>query len=91
MIQFINTANAGIISDAPTFSQIGMNVLQFLLSVFSVLAIIMLLASGVIYFFSAGDQKMMRLAKRSAVYSVVGVLVALSALIIVRFIGNFFV
>ncbi|EKE16031.1 MAG: hypothetical protein ACD_11C00054G0021 [uncultured bacterium] len=91
MRYLINTVYAGIISDAPTFSQIGMNVLQFLLSVFSVLAIIMLLISGALYFFSAGDPRKIGLAKKSAVYSVVGVIVTLSALILVRFIGNFFV
>lgn len=90
-MNLFNTANAsGVITDAPRFSQVAVNAMQFLLSVVGILAIIMLAASGTIYFFAAGDESRIRLAKKSTLYAVIGIIVALSANIILKFIGSFF-
>jgi len=89
-MKFINTVHAGVITDAPSFSQIVVNAVQFLLSVVGVLAIMMMLISGTIYFFAAGDEGRLRLAKKSATYALIGIIVSLSASIVVRLIGSFF-
>lgn len=89
MIPVINIAHAGVITDAPSFSQIAMNVLQFLLSTVSIFAIIMVIISGTIYFFAAGNEGRMRLAKKSSVYAVIGIIISLSAMVIIRLIGGF--
>ncbi len=89
-MNLINIAHAGVITDAPRFSQVAVNAVQFLLSVVGILAIIMLVISGMIYFFSAGDKKMMELAKKSTTYAIIGIIVAFSARIVVGLIGSFF-
>lgn len=81
-------ANAGVISSAPTFAQIGLKILNFLLSVFAVVAIIGMLISGLLYFFARGDERAMQKAKRSFSYGVIGIVVALSGLIILKFISG---
>ncbi len=86
---FVNIARADVISDAPSLASLGMNVLNFLLSVFGIVAIIMLLVSGGIYFFSAGNEETNKKAKKSALYSVAGVVLAMGALVIVKLIGQF--
>lgn len=89
MFYIIEIAQAGVISDAPTFKEISVNVLNFLLSIVGIIAIIMLVVSGILYFFSAGDEKRMQIAKSSARYAVIGVILALSGIIIIRTIGVF--
>lgn len=80
----------GVITDAPGVSSILLNILQFLLSIIGILGIIGLVVSGLLYFFSAGDQKRIALAKRSAVGSVIGIIIALSALLLVTQLSAFF-
>lgn len=88
MFEFINVAQAGVISDAPTMADIGLKVLSFLLSVFAVVAIIMTVVSGLRYFFVFGDKRDLAEAKKSITSVVVGIVVALSSMILVRFIGS---
>lgn len=83
----INIAHAGVISEAPTFQEIGMNVLLFLLSIAGIIAIISLVVSGMIYFFSAGDTRKIEIAKRSAKYAVLGIILAMGSMIIIRLVG----
>ncbi len=80
----INIAQAGVISDAPSLSSAGINFLNFLLSVFGIIAIIMLVVSGIIYFFSAGNEELNKKAKRATTYAIVGIILASSGMIIVR-------
>lgn len=87
MIHLISIAHAGVITEAPTLREAGMNILNFFLSVVGILAIISLVVSGIIYFFSAGDENRMQTAKRSVKYSVLGILLAMSGFIIIRFMG----
>lgn len=90
MLHFIGVAHAGVISDAPKVSGILVNILNFLLSVISVLAIIMIAISGIMYLLSSGDERRTYKAKRAFIYSVIGMAVSLSGLILVRTIGSFF-
>jgi hypothetical protein len=89
-MNFISIAHAGVIADAPSFQKIGTNVLNFLLSTFGIIAIIALVISGMLYFFSAGDEKRMETAKQSAKYSVLGIIIAMGGMILVKMIGQFF-
>ena len=89
-MNFINIAHAGVISDAPTFQQIEINILYFLLSVAGIIAIMALVVSGVMYFFSTGDEMKMETAKKSAKYVLVGIVIAMGGMIIVKLIGQFF-
>jgi hypothetical protein len=90
MIDIINIAHAGVISDAPTLKSISMNILSFLLSVAGIVAIIALVVSGAMYFFSAGDENRIQIAKRSAKYAIVGIILAMGGMILIKAAGQFF-
>lgn len=81
-------ASAGVISNAPNLSNVLLNVLDFVLSIVGIVAILSLALSGVLYLMSGGDSSQAKTAKQYAVASVIGLLIALGALIIVRQIGR---
>lgn len=83
-MKLINIAHAGIISDAPKLSGVALNALDFLLSVFGIIAIISLTVAGIIYLTAGGSEKRIETAKKMTLYSVVGIAVALGAMVIVR-------
>lgn len=86
---FAETAQAGVISDAPTLAQIGLNIFDFLLSAAGIIVIITLVASGVLYFFSGGDAKKITQAKKASLSSIIGAVIVLGAMVIVKTIEKF--
>jgi hypothetical protein len=80
---------AGIIEDAPTIPELLMNILNFLLQVFGIIAIIALVVSGIFYLTAAGDEDRIKLTKKSVLYSIIGIVVALSGIIIIKTINGF--
>lgn len=89
-MHFINVAQAGVISSAPSVSTIGMSVLNFLLSVVGIIAIIALVISGIMYMSSSGDTKQMSAVKKYVQVSILGIALALGGMILIRLIGQFF-
>lgn len=90
-LSFVETARAaGVIDDATPVSEVLGNILDFLLSVFGILAILALAVAGLMYLLSSGDAERATQAKRAAMYAGVGVAVAIGALVIIRQIGSFF-
>lgn len=90
MIDLFKSAQAaGVIDDAPTFSEIALRAFNFLLTAAGIIAVISLVLSGILYFISGGDEKKMQLAKRAFTYSVYGLVVSLSALLIVKTLAGF--
>lgn len=81
-------ARAGVISDAPSLAEVLLNVLDFVLSIVGIVAILSLALSGVLYLTAGSDTSRAEQAKRYAGASVIGLLIALGALIIVRQIGR---
>lgn len=63
--------------------QILANLLMWILGIFGMLAILAFVVSGIQYFAAAGDEKMMETAKRNLIYSIIGVVVALSGFVII--------
>jgi hypothetical protein len=59
------------------------NILYWMLGIFGVIAIIAFAISGFQYLMSAGNESMIETAKRNMVWSIVGVVVALSGLVII--------
>ncbi|HFC76713.1 MAG TPA: hypothetical protein ENJ27_00595 [Candidatus Moranbacteria bacterium] len=86
----INTGlpNAGGSEDPIT--TIAMNVMLWLLRVVGVIAIIAFVISGIQYLTSAGSEDQITTAKRNMLWSIVGVIVALSGLIILNFVFDMF-
>jgi len=60
------------------------NLMNWLLGIFGILAVISFVISGIQYIIAAGDETGMQTAKRNMLYSTMGVIIALSGLIIVK-------
>ena len=76
--------NTSAISGALTFTAIGTNVLNFLLSIVGILGIIGLVMGGGFYLTSYTDSKQAEKGKSIATYSLIGITIALAAMILVR-------
>jgi len=74
-----------------TLLEILTNALNFLLSIVGIIAIIMLVIGGLMYLTSAGDEERMNKGKSIVVYSLIGITVALSALVLVTQIVSLFI
>lgn len=77
-------------SSALTLSQIATNVLDFLLSIVGILALIMLVVGGIMYLTAAGDEDRVDTGKNIVKWSIIGIVIALTSLIIVGQIADFF-
>lgn len=81
-MKIIETAQAQVIANAPTFAEIGGSILSFMLRVFGVLAIIGLVATSIMYFTAGGNENQIKLAKKCFLYCIVGIFVGLGAMIV---------
>ncbi|MEI8344258.1 MAG: hypothetical protein WCF93_04895 [Candidatus Moraniibacteriota bacterium] len=79
------------VNNALTLSAIAINVLNFLLGVFGVLSLIMMIVGAGMYLTSAGDEDRIDKGKDIFKYSVLGIIIAMSAMVLVRQIAKFFV
>ncbi|MBP9751595.1 MAG: hypothetical protein KBD19_01910 [Candidatus Moranbacteria bacterium] len=78
------------VTNATALGAILRNILNFLLSMVGILAIIMLVIGGLMYFAAAGDEKRADTAKSIVKFSIIGIAVALASLVIVTQIAKFF-
>jgi hypothetical protein len=85
----IETAKAGVISDAPTLAQVGLNAFNFLLSVAGAIVIISLVVSGAMYLLAGGDEKRVSQAKKATLNSIIGAVLILGAEIVIKTIEAF--
>ena len=60
------------------------NIVQWMLGIFGLLALIAFIISGGQYLLASGDDKMIETAKKNMTYSVIGIIVALSGFVIIR-------
>ncbi|MDH4330019.1 MAG: hypothetical protein OEV93_00500 [Candidatus Moranbacteria bacterium] len=89
-MEIISVAHAaGVIEEAPRLVDVGANVIYFLLRIFGVLVIIASVIAGMMYLTSSGDERKIEVAKRAATWIVVGIFVALGAIIVTRQIISF--
>lgn len=75
---------------ALTLIQTATNVLNFLLSIIGVAALVMLVVGAFMYLTAAGDENRIDTGKSIVKYSVIGITVALAALVLVRQVASFF-
>ncbi len=71
--------------------EIMTNVLSFLLTIIGIIAIIMLVIGGFLYLTAAGNEDQIDRGKKIVKYSVIGILIALAAMVIVKQVAGFFV
>jgi hypothetical protein len=77
------STNSSAVAGALTISQIVTNALNFLLSIFGIIAVIMLVVGGMMYLSSAGDEDRIDTAKKTIKWAIIGIVVAFSAVVIV--------
>ncbi len=83
-MRIIHTAHAqSVIGDAPTVLELILRVLQFLLSISSVLALVAIVFAGILYLTAGGDINRAALGKRSLIASAIGLTVIVVSLVIV--------
>lgn len=75
---------------APSIATILGNTLSFLLGIVGVLALIMLVVGGAIFLTASGDEKKLDTGKKIFKYALLGIIVALAALVITGQIADFF-
>lgn len=80
--------NTGLPDPPGGVLEILSNFFGWLLAVFGILAVGAFIISGVQYLISAGDDDMIKTAKRNMTWSIVGVLVGLSGWVIMQAINN---
>jgi cytochrome bd-type quinol oxidase subunit 2 len=66
-------------------------ILLWLLAIVAVLAVIGFVVAGVLYITAAGDEDQVEKAKKTMMYSIIGLIVALIGYIVVNSIGQIFV
>ncbi len=72
------------VSDALTIQDIAVNILNLLLSIVGIIAMIAMVVGGLMYLTSAGDPKRTDKGKDIFKYAIIGIVVALSALVVIR-------
>lgn len=82
--------DSSAVTGAKTLAQIATSVLNFLLSVVGVIGIIMMVVGGLMYLTAAGDEDRIKTGKSITVYSIIGIAIALAALVLVTQIATFF-
>lgn len=84
------TPNNAAVAGALTLTQIAMRVLNFLLSILGVLALIMMVIGGTLYTTAAGDSKKAETGKNMAQAAIIGVIIAMSSMVILQQVARFF-
>ena len=82
------TGTPSEVSGARPLSAIVVSAINVLLSLVGVLSVLMLIVGGIMYITAAGDRGRMDLAKKTVAGSVIGVVIAVLALVIVRAIAG---
>ena len=86
----IETVQAGVISDAPSIYEILVRATQKILTFVGGLAVLSAMGSGIIYVVSSGNKEQQRFAKNTLTGSVIGLVIILTALIVVSSIVKVF-
>lgn len=82
--------DSSAVAGALTLSQIAIKILNFLLSITGILSLIMLVIGAIMYLTSAGDSDRISKGKDIFKYSLLGVIIAMSAMILVQQIATLF-
>lgn len=95
IIGWVPRCNPGDVScvnvgNALTLSAIAMNVLNFLLGTMGIVALVMLVIGAIMYLTSAGDEDRIDKGKEIFKYSLLGVVLAMSSMVLVTQIARFF-
>ena len=87
LAQFQTPSDTGLPSASIT--DIISNLMRWILAIVGIIGVIGFAVAGILYLTAAGDEDRVASAKRAFIYSILGVVIALSGVIIVRAIQNF--
>ncbi|MDZ7612176.1 MAG: TrbC/VirB2 family protein [Candidatus Moranbacteria bacterium] len=76
--------SGNIIEEANSIKDILLNILEFLLTAFGILALLSFIVSAIFYLTSGGDRSRTEKAKKGVIYSIIAVVVAGGSLILVK-------
>jgi hypothetical protein len=77
-----------IFAEAPGFSEVVRNIMVFIVQLIAVLGVIAFVIAGIMYLLSAGKPELAEQAKRYLFYSIIGLSVAIGALVIIFTVQN---
>ncbi len=80
---FPDSATVGGLSDVSVFALIT-RILNWVLGILGILGVLAFVISGTQYLLSAGDEKLAETGKKNMTYAIIGLVIALSGLIIVN-------
>lgn len=86
----IGWGGASSVAGALTLTQIALRVLNFLLGTMGIIALVMMVIGATLYLTSAGDEDRIDTGKDIFKYSVIGIIMAMSAMILVKQVAQFF-
>jgi len=81
---------SGLPSGSGGIATIIQNFMNWILKIFSFLAIISFVISGVMYFMAFGDDRQVEKAKNQMTWSIIGVIVGLSGIVVITAIESWF-
>lgn len=84
-------ASTEAVTEAKTLTEIATSILNFLLGITGVVSIIMLVIGGIMYITSAGDEDRIDTGKEIFKYALLGIVISMSAMVLVRQLATFFV
>ena len=84
------TGNAAV-DTAMSFTEIAIRVLNFLLGLFGILSLVMMVLGGTMYLTSAGNEDQIDRGKNIFKYSLIGIVIAMSSMVLVTQIARLFV
>lgn len=73
---------------ATTIDQIILNLLSYLLAIFTILSVISFIIYGIMFLFGGANKESADSARKGVQYSTTGIVIGLSGYIIIRFIGE---
>lgn len=86
----IEIVQAGIIDEAPTIYELLVRAIQKILTFVGGVAILGMVGSGIVYMMSSGNREQQRYAKTILQGSVIGLVIALTSLVVVGAITGIF-
>lgn len=90
LANIVGWGGAEAVKDALTLTQIAMKILNFLLGTMGILALVMMVIGASMYLTSAGDDDRIKKGKDIFKYSLLGVVLAMSSMVLVTQIAKFF-
>jgi cytochrome bd-type quinol oxidase subunit 2 len=83
-----NVSGYGLPGEGYTVGDVLVNLLQWVLGIFGILAVLAFIISGAMYFTATGDTTKAENAKKNMMYAIIGVIVGLGGVVIIQTIEN---